>query len=47
MTRILILRSMIYHYLKIAYRNLYKYRVFTLINVMGLAVGMGVCLLIY
>jgi len=38
---------MLYHYLKIAYRNLSRNPIFTLINILGLAVGMGVCLLIY
>jgi len=38
---------MLYHYIKIAIRNLARNKVFTLINILGLAVGMGVCLLIY
>lgn len=38
---------MFYHYLKIAYRNLSRRSFFTLINILGLGVGMGVCLLIY
>lgn len=38
---------MLYHYLKIAYRNLSRNPFFTLINILGLAVGMGVCLLIF
>lgn len=35
------------HYLKIALRNLSRNKVFSIINILGLAVGMGVCLLIY
>lgn len=38
---------MIKHYLKVAVRNLVRNRTFSLINILGLAVGMGVCLLIY
>lgn len=38
---------MLYHYLKIAYRNLSRNPFFTMINILGLAVGMGVCLLIF
>lgn len=38
---------MLNHYLKIAYRNLSRNKIYTLINILGLAVGMGVCLLIY
>src|SRR5690606_26381248 len=38
---------MLKHYLKIAIRNLARNKVFTLVNILGLAVGMGVCLLIY
>ena len=34
------------NYLKVAFRNLLKRKVFSLINVMGLAIGMAVCLLI-
>ncbi|MFD2036269.1 ABC transporter permease [Belliella marina] len=34
------------NYLKIAFRNLKRNKFFSIINVMGLAVGMGVCLLI-
>lgn len=37
---------MLKHYLKIALRNLSRNSVFSLINILGLAVGMGVCLLI-
>ena len=38
---------MILHYFKIAVRNLLRDKFFSLINILGLAVGMGVCLLIY
>ncbi len=34
------------NYLKVATRNLLKTKVFTLINIMGLAIGMAVCILI-
>ncbi len=37
---------MIQSYLKIAYRNLIKNKVFSLINILGLAIGMAACLLI-
>ena len=37
---------MIKNYFKIAWRNLLKNRVFSLINVIGLAISMSVCLLI-
>nr|WKN37525.1 ABC transporter permease [Tunicatimonas sp. TK19036] len=37
---------MIKNYLRIAYRNLLKNRVFSLINILGLAIGMAACLLI-
>jgi len=37
---------MLRNYLKIAYRNLLKNKVFSLINVFGLAIGMAACLLI-
>ena len=37
---------MIRNYLKIAYRNLLKNKVFSLINILGLAIGMAACLLI-
>jgi len=32
-------------YMKIAFRNIFKFKIFSAINVMGLAVGMAVCLL--
>jgi len=35
------------HYLMISWRNLFRNKVFALINILGLSVGMGVCLLIY
>jgi putative ABC transport system permease protein len=38
---------MIKNYLKIAWRNLWKQKFFSLINIMGLAVGMSGCFLIY
>lgn len=38
---------MLHHYLKIAFRSLSRNKVFSIINILGLAVGMGVCLLIY
>src|SRR5476651_677348 len=37
---------MIKNYLKIALRNLLKRKVFSLINILGLAIGMAVCLVI-
>src|SRR5665213_3710602 len=38
---------MIKNYFKIAFRNLWKHKVFSLINIMGLAVGITGCFLIY
>ncbi|MEP1780971.1 ABC transporter permease [Reichenbachiella sp.] len=38
---------MLQHYFKVALRNLTRNKVFSFINILGLAVGMGVCLLIY
>ena len=38
---------MIKNYLKIAFRNLWRRRVFSFINVMGSAVGMTACFLIF
>lgn len=35
------------NYLKIAFRNLWRHRVFSFINIMGLTVGMTACLLIF
>lgn len=37
---------MLKNYFKIAFRNLWKHKVFSLINIMGLSVGMSACLLI-
>ena len=37
---------MIQNYLKIAFRNLWKQKAFSLVNIIGLAVSMSVCLLI-
>lgn len=38
---------MLKNYLKIALRNLWKHKVFSLINVLGLTVGMSACFLIF
>ncbi|OQP62738.1 cell division protein FtsX [Niastella vici] len=38
---------MLKNYFKIAFRNLWRHRVFSFINIMGLAVGMTACLLIF
>src|SRR5882757_5708863 len=38
---------MFYNYIKIAFRNLWRHRVFSGINLLGLAVGMSAFLLIY
>jgi putative ABC transport system permease protein len=38
---------MIKNYFKIALRNLWRHRVFSFINILGLSVGMSACLLIY
>jgi predicted permease len=38
---------MLYSYLKIAFRNLQRNKVYALINMSGLAIGIGACLLIY
>ncbi len=38
---------MLHHYLKIASRNLSRNRLFSIINTAGLAVGMGVCIIIF
>lgn len=37
---------MIKNYLKVAFRNLWKYRSFSILNIGGLAIGMAACLLI-
>ncbi|HYJ38592.1 MAG TPA: ABC transporter permease, partial [Chitinophagaceae bacterium] len=38
---------MIKNYFKIAFRNLWRHKIFSLINIMGLAVGMTACFLIF
>lgn len=38
---------MLRNYFKIAFRNLWRHRVFSFINIMGLTVGMTACLLIF
>jgi ABC-type antimicrobial peptide transport system permease subunit len=38
---------MIYSYLKIALRNLWRNKLYTFINVLGLSIGISACLLIY
>ncbi len=38
---------MIKNYLKIAFRSLWRQRIFSFINIMGLAVSMTACLLIF
>src|SRR6185437_7892435 len=38
---------MIRNYLKIAWRNLYKSKVFSLIHIMGLTIGITVCMMIF
>ena len=38
---------MFYHYLKIAVRNLWRNKMFSLINILGLSIGMAACLLIF
>ncbi len=35
------------NYFKITFRNLWRHKVFSLINIIGLAAGMSACLLIY
>src|SRR4051812_29274961 len=37
---------MIFNYIKIAWRNLVKQKLFSLINITGLAVGLAVCIMI-
>jgi putative ABC transport system permease protein len=37
---------MIKNYLKVAVRNLWKYKSFSAINIAGLAIGVAACLLI-
>ena len=38
---------MFQHYFRISTRVLLRHKLYTTINILGLAVGMGVCLLIY
>jgi putative ABC transport system permease protein len=38
---------MIKNYLKIAWRNLLKHKVFSLINILGLAIGIAACMIIF
>ena len=38
---------MIRNYLTIAWRNLVKHKLFSLINVLGLAIGIAVCMIIF
>ena len=38
---------MLKHYLKIAFRDLFRNKFYSFINTLGLATGMGICLLIY
>jgi len=38
---------MLLHYLKIAIRNLWRQKLYTAINTIGLAVGISCCVLIY
>jgi putative ABC transport system permease protein len=40
-------KSMFKNYFKIAFRNLWRHRVFSAINILGLAVGMTACFLIF
>ena len=37
---------MLLNYLRIAYRNLFRYKAFSLINIMGLAIGLTCCFMI-
>ena len=37
---------MFYNYFKIAYRQILKHKLFSILNVFGLAVSMAVCLLV-
>jgi putative ABC transport system permease protein len=38
---------MLQNYLKVAWRNLLKHKSFSLINIMGLAIGIGACMIIF
>lgn len=37
---------MLQHYLKSAFRSLFKNKRFSLVNLLGLAIGMGACLML-
>lgn len=37
---------MLYNYLKVAFRNIFKEKLYSVINIFGLAVGLAICLLI-
>ena len=37
---------MFYSYLKVAFRNISKQKFYSFINIMGLAIGLAICLLI-
>ena len=39
--------SMLKNYFKIAFRNLWRHKAFSFINIMGLSVGMTACFLIF
>src|SRR5439155_20279871 len=39
--------SMIKSYLTIAWRNLLKHKVFSIINILGLAIGLAACMIIF
>ena len=38
---------MLAHYIKTSFRNFWRYRGYTLINLLGLATGIATCLIIY
>ena len=38
---------MFQNYLKVAFRKMMRQKVFSLINIAGLAIGMAICILIY
>src|SRR5258705_9110216 len=38
---------MLQNYLKVAWRNLLKHKSFSLINILGLAIGIGACMIIF
>lgn len=39
--------TMLKNYIKIAFRNLFKYKTYSVINILGLSVGLTCCILIY